>query len=505
MTAANSEKPAERIESINNGLPEGWKNVPLSDVGTITTGNTPPRKEPSNFGGTFPWVKPSDLDQFDPITKTQEYLSEKGAKKARLLPAETTMVSCIGNLGKVGFAGTILATNQQINSITFYDGLVDGRYGFFYCKILKGWLEDHASATTLSIINKQRFSEAPFLLPPLAEQKLIVAKVEELLARVNAARERLAKAKEMLKRFRQSVLAAACSGRLTQDWRELLKRLISKKDKTDTLPIEYKEADLLSNDLPDTWVQVRMKNVVGGIKYGTSKKCDYDDTKLPVLRIPNVIKGYIDLSDIKYAQLSPKEYEPLRLRKDDILMVRSNGSVALVGKTALVTEEENDYAYAGYLIRLRFNTEMILPSYINLALATYETRLQIEMPARSTSGVHNINSEEIGNLEIPLPPFEEQREIVCRARALFRLADEIKKRVDAAKMRVEKLTQAILAKVFRGELVPTEAELARLEGRSYEPASALLAKIKAQRKDVKPHRKRGRALQRRNNISVLTS
>ncbi len=128
MTAANSEKSAERIESINNGLPEGWKNVPLSDVGTITTGNTPPRKEPSNFGGTFPWVKPSDLDQFDPITKTQEYLSEKGAKKARLLPAETTMVSCIGNLGKVGFAGTILVFLPD-SSVPGYVTAIEEVYG----------------------------------------------------------------------------------------------------------------------------------------------------------------------------------------------------------------------------------------------------------------------------------------------------------------------------------------------------------------------------------------
>jgi type I restriction enzyme S subunit len=220
MTSANLKQGIHRMAFADNGLPEGWKNVLLADVGTITTGNTPPRKDISNFGDVFPWVKPSDLDQFDPVTITQEYLSEKGAKKARLLPAGTTMVSCIGNLGKVGLAGTALATNQQINSITFNNDLVDAKYGFFYFKTLKSWLEDHASATTLPIINKQRFSHAPFLLPPLAEQKRIVAKVEQLLARVNAARERLAKVPEILKRFRQSILAAACSGRLTADWRE---------------------------------------------------------------------------------------------------------------------------------------------------------------------------------------------------------------------------------------------------------------------------------------------
>ncbi len=98
---------------------------------------------------------------------------------------------------------------------------------------------------------------------------------------------------------------------------------------------------------------------------------------------------------------------------------------------------------------------------------------------------------------ILVPPLGEQKQIVSRVDALFRLADHIEARYEKAKTHVDKLTQSILAKAFRGELVPTEAELARREGRSYEPASALLAKIEAQRKDVKPQRKRGRSRQRR--------
>ena len=84
-------------------------------------------------------------------------------------------------------------------------------------------------------------------------------------------------------------------------------------------------------------------------------------------------------------------------------------------------------------------------------------------------------------LRIPVPPSEEQHEIVRRVEALFKLADAIEKLVAAASVRAERLTQAILAKGFRGELVPTEAELARREGREYEPASVLLERIKSER------------------------
>jgi type I restriction enzyme S subunit len=84
-------------------------------------------------------------------------------------------------------------------------------------------------------------------------------------------------------------------------------------------------------------------------------------------------------------------------------------------------------------------------------------------------------------IPVPLPPLREQHEIVRRVDALFKLADAIEKRVAAATVRADKLTQAILAKAFRGELVPTEAELARQEGRDFEPASVLLEGIRAER------------------------
>jgi len=114
-----------------------------------------------------------------------------------------------------------------------------------------------------------------------------------------------------------------------------------------------------------------------------------------------------------------------------------------------------------------------------LVIGSHDVRIQIEVPARSTSGVHNINSKEVRSLQFFLPPLDEQQEIMRRVEAMFKLADAVEKRVASATTRAEKLTQAILAKAFRGELVPTEAELARREGRSYESASELLARNKS--------------------------
>jgi len=101
--------------------------------------------------------------------------------------------------------------------------------------------------------------------------------------------------------------------------------------------------------------------------------------------------------------------------------------------------------------------------------------------ASGASAQPHLYIKDIKRMPVPVPPLAEQHEIVRRVEAMFKLADAVEKRVEAAKVRAEKLTQAILVKAFRGKLVLTEAELARREGRSYESASELLAKIKSNR------------------------
>ena len=158
------------------------------------------------------------------------------------------------------------------------------------------------------------------------------------------------------------------------------------------------------------------------------------------------------MSDLKYTDLNRKEYESMMLEIGDILLIRSNGSVSLVGRTALVTDKEKGMAYAGYLIRLRVNQEIIIPEFLQYQFKSYAMRLQIELPARSTSGVNNINSEEVGNLQISLPSLDEQEEIINRIKSSFVFVEENEKRFIEAKNYTNKLEQSILAKAFRGEL-----------------------------------------------------
>ena len=146
----------------------------------------------------------------------------------------------------------------------------------------------------------------------------------------------------------------------------------------------------------------------------------------------------------------------------------------LVGQVALVEELETTTLYAGYLIRIRIkNIEEHLPKYILYALQSPQVRGVIELTARSTSGVNNINSKELQSLSFLLPDIKEQKQIVHQVETLFKLADKVEQQYQVAKQRTDKLTQSILAKAFRGELVPQDP--------NDEPASELLKRIKESR------------------------
>jgi type I restriction enzyme S subunit len=152
-----------------------------------------------------------------------------------------------------------------------------------------------------------------------------------------------------------------------------------------------------------------------------------------------------------------------------------------VGIAAVYDGDDNDYIYPDLMIKVRA-AEGLLPEFLWIALSAPEARRYFRENATGSQGsMPKINQTIVEHAPVPLPSPLEQYEIVRRVEALFKLAEAIEKRVEVAMRRADKLTQAILAKAFRGELVPTEAEIARQEGRTYEPASLLLERIRAKR------------------------
>lgn len=212
----NGKEKHEQLALWN--VPAEWEWVSLEDVGDIITGNTPSTKEESNYGGEIPFVKPPELNDKG-IRNASNRLFEKGALSARMLPVDAVLVSCIGGLGKTGIAKVPVAFNQQINAIIFNKNIVP-EFGFYYAQMLKPWLYDVASATTLPLVNKGKFKNAPFPLAPIQQQKRIVEEIEKQFSRLDEAVENLQRVKANLKRYKAAVLKAAVEGKLTEEWRK---------------------------------------------------------------------------------------------------------------------------------------------------------------------------------------------------------------------------------------------------------------------------------------------
>ncbi|OYE02734.1 restriction endonuclease subunit S [Nostoc sp. 'Peltigera membranacea cyanobiont' 232] len=333
----------------------------------------------------------------------------------------------------------------------------------FLCYILNSldWMPYVGGSTRLKL-TQESMRRVLIPLPPLNEQRRIVAKLNSLFTHSRRAREELERIPKLIERYKQAVLAAAFRGDLTADWRE-------------------------SNSKGEPWKRISLGSVIHNIRYGTSKKCDYLPALTPVLRIPNIGDGYIVHNDIKYAEFDSKETEGLQLQLGDILIIRSNGSLDLVGKAAIVSDKEEGFLYAGYLIRLRPNCEIILPECLYYHLIEPGIRAKIELLAKSTSGVNNINSQELQSLNLHIPGIQEQKEIIQKVKKLFKAIDLIGQEYQKASGLCDRLEQATLSKTFRGELVPQNPD--------DEQASLLLERILAE-KAGQPTGKRGRTKKR---------
>lgn len=336
-------------------------------------------------------------------------------------------------------------------------------------------IELESSGTTRKRIARGKLSELKLPIPPVVEQTRIAQKLDELLAQVDTLKARIDAIPALLKQFRQSVLASATSGRLTEEWRA---HRISRE-----ITAEQTCGD---GSFPPGWKVRPLKKLVTKIEQGWSPKCE------------SVSAGDDEWAVIKTTAIQPISFGPLENKKlpttllprpeltiviGDILITRagprSRAAVCCYVKATRPKLMVCDKAYRFRAVEEEFSGLLLCyflnsPQFVR-ALDDLKTGI-------SESGV-NLTMKKFQDLELPQPPTEEQTEIVRRVEQFFAFADQLEAKVASAKSRIDHLTQSILAKAFRGELVPQDP--------NDEPASVLLERIKAQRAAA-PKAKRGR-------------
>jgi len=305
-------------------------------------------------------------------------------------------------------------------------------------------------------VGRKVLSALPLPLPPISQQQQIVELLDQVDRSREAASASLSQSVSALIDFRRTVLTAACLGRLTEDWRE-------KRPEAEAVGIDKLNSgsrgrrrntepviDFEMPEVPDSYVMAPISAIASTIEYGTSRRADGDENDVPILRMGNIQDGSLNLSDLKYITAS-SEIERLLLVDGDLLFNRTN-SPELVGKSA-VWRGSTRATFASYLIRVRFHKAVAVPEFVNYWINSAWGRTWARQVKTDGVSQSNINGTKLGAMPVPLPPLDEQREIVRRVEGYLKESEEILAKINATSSLLERTDQAVLSRAFRGELM----------------------------------------------------
>ena len=458
-------------DMANDELPEGWAKCLIGEISPVVGGGTPPSKDVTNFtqAGGIPWLTPADLSGYREIyiSRGARNLTDKGFSEssAKMLPKGALLFSSRAPVGYVAIASNPVCTNQGFKSFVLPKGF-DSRFGYYYLRHIKPLAEDMATGTTFKELSGGTAAQLPFVIAPLAEQKRIADKLEAVLGRVDACRARLDRVPDLLKRFRQSVLAAATSGQLTEDWRE------ENKATFETPPHEVVADDL--EELPSGWFWSCPEKIRKDERYALAigpfgsnlKVSDYRESGVPLVFVREIRSRSFGGSNTKFVTCEKaEELKAHSASGGDLLITKMGdppGDVAVYpthAPTAIITAD---------CIKLRVDSAKAKTTFVSYVIESPQARARL-LDIVAGVAQQKISLERFRDFPLQVAPLPEQAEIVRRVEALFALADRIEARLTAARAQVERLTPATLSKAFRGDLVPQDP--------NDEPASKLLERL----------------------------
>ena len=430
-------------------------------------------------------------------------------------------------IGKLGILSISAATNQAVCGI-FLSGHVSTSFLFSFLIFHRRKLIQLGQGGAQPNISQQIVRSIEIPLPPLNEQKRIVAKIEELFSELDAGEASLRRARRQLGVYRQSLLKQAFEGKLTAPWRNQNPHLLESPDqlliriqeerqanyakqlreweknkrmqKKASKPSEPKLMERLTAkeiarlDPPVSWAVERIGNcptdsLIGLVRAATEQSGD--SASISYIKMDRIdMLGNVDLRADVFVTCTEDESERFQLRKGDILFNTRN-SVELVGKTAILRRDPTvPTVYNNNLMRIRL-PDCLDPTFIGLQLCAKPFRQRMEQVKKATTSVAAVYGKDFWPLAIVFPPLPEQQEIVRLLDEQFTVIEQNERELDAALKRSAALRQSILKKAFTGQLVPQDP--------TDEPAAVLLERIRADRENASksPKKKATRKLGKR--------
>lgn len=427
-----------------SGLPNGWISLECGDTfEQISTSNIKVKTKQTKPEGQFPVIDQGMqfiagyVDDEDSVISIQ--------KPVCIFGDHTRIVKWVDFNFVPGADGTkILAPKAYL-----YER-------FFYYQLRSIEIKDRGYSRHFRYLR-----ETTFKVAPLNEQIRIADKLDSILTKVNKAQERLEKIPNILKRFRQSVLAAATSGELTREWRE-------------------------ENGLSYEWQSIKVSTLVSKIEAGKNIKCDErppHDNEFGIIKISAVTWGFYDEAQSKTLKDDKLFIENRRVGVGDFLISRAN-TLELLGMPVIVKKVTKNLMLSDKVLRL------VMPeqekAWLDIFLRSPKGRLEIQSRATGNQeSMRNIGQKALFDIDVLLPTSIEKTEIVKIVGLLTSHVEMLEKQYLIIKSRLDKLAQSILAKAFRGELVEQDS--------NDEPASLLLERIKLEQLEEPKPAKRTRS------------
>ena len=453
--------------SLNN-LPVEWSIQKFEKiVFKIVGGGTPSKNNPEYYLGNIPWMSVKDMNK-NILEDTVDHITQEAIDNSatNLIPKGTPIIATRMSLGKVVVANFDSAINQDLKAI-FLDHNIDKNFFVYWYRSQSKLIESLGTGTTVKGIRLEVINNLDFPVVPLAEQQEIVRQLDVMFAQVEQIKARLDAIPAILKKFRQSVLADAVSGKLTEEWRE--------------------GADF---DI-EAWTYERAEDLCLKVQSGSTPRNNPFDQNgtIPFLKVYNIVDQKISF-----------DYKPQFILED----VHQNGSKRSIckpfdvlmnivgpplGKIAIVTDQYPEWNINQAITMFRVNPEKLTYKFLYYVLCEGQIVRDVLHETKGSVGQINISLSQCRDALIPKPSLIEQDAIVETIDSLLGMAEKIENTVQLAQKRVNLLTQSILAKAFSGELTAEWREQHQELITGANSVESLLAKIQAEREVSKPVKK----------------
>lgn len=483
--------------NLNDNLPDSWALTALDQVAYIEMGQSPDSRFYNAEGAGLPFFQ-GKAEFGIRFPEVRKWCSEP----TKIAEAGDVLLSIRAPVGPTNIAQICSCIGRGLAAIRAEKG-VNQLYLFYFFRHIESWLSEQGTGSTFAAISGQFVKQIEFALAPTEEQSRIVEKLEELFSDLDAGVAELKAAQKKLAQYRQSLLKAAVEGSLTAEWRtqntpketgaQLLERILKERrtrweekqlakfkeqGKTppkgwqDKYPEPVQPDTTNLPELPEGWVWASVDQICpDDIANGKSVPTATSGPK--VLRLTAVKAGRIDLDEFKYGVWSDRDAEPFFVKNGDVLIVRGNGSLSLVGRAGLVSGVISDVAYPDTMIRVRVLDSIVLPAWLGLVWDSALIRNHLQTRARTSAGIYKIAQPDIISAIIPVPPFLEQKAIIVALDEADREIQHIEGSLNLGLTQAAAQRKNILKSAFSGQLVPQDP--------NDEPASLLLERIRAER------------------------